>query len=277
MVFNTKFLPTIGYLNQVFGSTDSNIIVYSNKKLVVNADNYVVNGQEAFNFTIPDLIGNSIFNKLKESDIFILDVVPDVQHEAKDKKELPKKTKTTSINSVLSFNTNTNLVEYAGAVNHTDTSLATYPTIEHSTNLSPVDNYTSVWIGCLKEKTDKEVRSFSKSIYSYVNNTNKEIWDIVETNVALQEFLVKKIDNFITNTQPIELYNFESDKDLDIQELFLSSGTNPSTGTITGDLILYSIGFNDKNNRLYNQSIKFPKNSTFTISDFSLNTDIVII
>ena len=110
----------------MFGSTDSNIIVYSNKKLVVNADNYVVNGQEAFNFTIPDLIGNGIFNKIDEADIPFTEVIPDVQYEVKDKKELSKKVKTTIINSVLSFNTSTNLVEYAGAVNHTDTSLATY-------------------------------------------------------------------------------------------------------------------------------------------------------
>lgn len=261
----------------MFGSTDSNIIVYSNKKLVVNADNYVVNGQEAFNFTIPDLIGNGIFNKIEESDIFVLDIVPDVQHEVKDKKELPEKVKTTSINSVLSFNTNTNLVEYAGAINHTDTSLTTYPTIEHSTNLSPVDNYTSVWIGCLKEKTDKELSRAFKSDFSYIGNTSENLWELVETNIQLQEFPVTYINGKVTNTQPIVLYNFESGSKVKVQELFLSSGTVPVVGTNPGDLIMYAGPFADDKNSIYNDGIEFPLNSAFTVSDFILINDIVII
>ena len=275
MVFNAKFLPTIGYLNQVFGSPDSNIIVYSNKKLVVNADNYVVNGQEAFNFTIPDLIGNSIFNKIEESDIPFTDVIPDVQYEVKDKKELSKKVKTTSINSVLSFNTNTSLVEYAGAINHTDTSLATYPTIEHSTNLSPVDNYTSVWVGCLKAR-DFRLRVKSSPEYKYIDDDNEKIWGFVETNVALQEYAIKSFNNTVTNTQQIELYNFDSGVDLSVQELFLSAGTVPALGTTPGDLILYAGPFFDKKGSAYS-SIKFPQDSSFVISDFSLSSDIVII
>jgi len=261
MVFNTKFLPTIGYLDQVLNSTDSNIIVYSTEELLVNSDNYVVNGQEAFNATIPDLIGNGIFNKL-EPDISSLDIVPNVQYEAKDKQELPKKVKTTSINSVLSFNTNTSLVEYAGAVTSTD--LATYPTLEHSTNLSPVDNYTSVWVGCLKPG---DLR---------VGDDNKKIWGFIETNVALQEIPVKNFNNTVTNTQPIELYNFDSDVDLSVQGLVLSTGTLPSVGTTTGDLVMYTSRFLDKNGSEYS-FVKFPQNSSLVISDFSLSSEIVII
>lgn len=282
MVFNAKFLPTIGYLNQVFGSTDSNIIVYSNKKLVVNADNYVVNGQEAFNFTIPDLIGNGIFNKIEESDIPFTEVIPDVQYEVKDKKELPKKVKTTSINSVLSFNTNTSLVEYAGVVNHTDTSLTTYPTIEHSTNLSPVDNYTSVWIGCLKARDFRDRLDILSNRriniqYDYVNDSNERLWGFVETNIALQEYSINVINNVATNSQQIELYNFESVTDLGIQNLFLSSGTVPALGTIPGDLILYAGPFFDDKGQNYDSGIEFPQDSSFVISDFSLSSDIVII
>lgn len=261
----------------MFGSTDSNIIVYSNKKLVVNTDNYVVNGQEAFNFTIPDLIGNGIFNKIEESDIPFTEVIPDVQYEVKDKKELSKKVKVTSINSVLSFNTNTNLVEYAGAVNHTDTSLATYPTIEHSTNLSPVDNYTSVWIGCLKNATKRSRSLVFESDYSYIENNNKELWSFAETNIDLQEYSISVINNVVTNIQPIELYNFNSGTDISIQEIFLSSGTKPEIGTLPGDLILYTGIFADDSGSLYNEGIEFPKNSSFVVSDFKLTNDIIII